>query len=115
LLGALPLRFESFQWHSYELVAPEHAQVLARSARCVQAFRLRGAPAWGIQFHAEARAQTIAGWIRSYREDADAARAPLDWPELLARTQHEVGRWNELGVGLCKRFLELAAASEPVL
>ena len=115
LLGTLSTPFESFQWHSYELSAPDGAAVLARSAACVQAFRLQAGPSWGIQFHAEATADTIAGWIRDYRVDEDAVRADLDWAEILAHTRREIGRWNELGIGICKRFLGGAAASSRLL
>jgi GMP synthase (glutamine-hydrolysing) len=109
LLAALPARFESFQWHSYEVLAPHGAVPLARSAVCLQAFRLRAAPWWGIQFHAEATEETIAGWIRDYDGDRDAVGADLDWEEILAETRREIGRWNELGAGICRRFLEHAA------
>jgi GMP synthase (glutamine-hydrolysing) len=109
LLGPLPARFESFQWHSYELSAPPRAAALAHSAACLQAFRVHGAPSWGIQFHAEATEETIAGWIADYKSDDDAVRAELDWEELLAETRREICRWNELGAGICRRFLDHAA------
>jgi GMP synthase (glutamine-hydrolysing) len=112
LLRALPRRFESFQWHSYELVPPAGASVLARSSSCVQAFRLHAAPAWGIQFHAEATAATIAGWIRNYRADEDAVRAQPDWQSMLEQTAREIARSNEIGVCICTRFLQLAAAAD---
>jgi GMP synthase-like glutamine amidotransferase len=111
VLGALPERFESFQWHSYAISAPQGALALARSAACLQAFRLQAAPWWGIQFHAEVTGQTIADWVRDYRSDDDAVRAELDWAAMLARTQREIGRWNELGIGVCRRFLEHAATT----
>src|SRR5205807_2849630 len=113
LLAPLPARFESFQWHSYELFAPRRAVSLARSAAYLQAFRLDGAPRWGIQFHAEATAETIAGWIRDYRSDEDAVRVGLDWDAILVETRREIGRWNELGAGICRRFLDHAANSAP--
>ena len=40
LLGFLPERFESLHWHHYEWLLPPGAVALARSARCLQAFRL---------------------------------------------------------------------------
>ena len=40
LLGFLPERFESLQWHHYEWLLPPGAVALARSAVCLQAFRL---------------------------------------------------------------------------
>jgi GMP synthase (glutamine-hydrolysing) len=110
LLGALPKRFESFQWHSYELLPPAGASVLARSPSCVQAFRLAAAPAWGIQFHAEVTAATIDGWIRDYRADDDAVRARLDWQTMLEQTEREIARSNDMGACICARFLSLAAA-----
>jgi hypothetical protein len=82
---------------------------LARSASCLQAFRVHAAPWWGIQFHAEATEETIAGWIRDYRSDEDAVGADLDWATILVETRREIGRWNELGVGICRRFLDHAA------
>jgi GMP synthase-like glutamine amidotransferase len=111
LLGPLPARFETFQWHSYELSVPLGAVELARSAACLQAFRLQGAGGWGIQFHAEATAETIVEWVRDYRSDEDAVRADLDWNSMLAQTHSEITRSNELGMGLCRRFLEHAATT----
>jgi GMP synthase-like glutamine amidotransferase len=108
LLGPLPARFETFQWHSYEISAPPDAVSLARSAACLQAFRLRAAPWWGIQFHAEVTAETIGGWIDDYRSDPDAVRADLDWSAILATTRRQIDPWNELGSGICRRFLDCA-------
>jgi len=115
LLGPLPARFESFQWHSYEVCAPRHAVSLARSAAYLQAFRLDEASWWGIQFHAEATAETIAGWIRDYRSDEDAVRVGLDWNAILVETRREIGRWNELGAGICRRFLDHAETTRQEL
>ena len=42
VLGFLPARFESFGWHYYEWLLPPGAVELARSAACLQAFRLDG-------------------------------------------------------------------------
>jgi GMP synthase-like glutamine amidotransferase len=111
LLAPLPARFESFQWHSYELLAPPGAAALARSASCLQAFRLHDRPWWGIQFHAEATAETIAAWVRDYRSDEDAVRADLDWNALLRETRSRIGCWNELGASICERFLDWASCA----
>jgi GMP synthase (glutamine-hydrolysing) len=110
VLGPLPERFASFQWHSYEFSAPRGARSLARSTSCLQAFSLRSGRAWGIQFHAEVTERTIADWVADYRSDPDAVRADLDWPALLAGTRREIDRWNALGAGICERFLDHAAA-----
>ena len=111
VLGTLPARFDSFQWHSYEAVPPPGATVLARSAVCAQAYRLSGLPAWGIQFHAEVTLETADGWIGSYRTDADAAG--IDPIAFAAETRRAIDGWNQIGLGLCERFLEAAAAARP--
>jgi GMP synthase (glutamine-hydrolysing) len=105
VVGGVPSRFESFQWHSYEAVPPPGATVLARSAHALQAFRLKDRPAWGIQFHAEVSDADAAHWIEHYEIDPDAVAMGLD-PETLARqTEARMPAWHELGRGLFDRFL----------
>ncbi|MDF1797662.1 MAG: type 1 glutamine amidotransferase [Planctomycetota bacterium] len=56
LPGEAPETFTCFLSHFDEAFDPGHPDfvVLASSERCeVQAFRVRGAPIWGVQFHAE--------------------------------------------------------------
>jgi GMP synthase (glutamine-hydrolysing) len=108
VLGPLAPGFEAFQWHSYEFPLPPGATPLARSAVCLQAFRW-GDAAWGIQFHAEATLDIAEGWIDDYRSDEDAVRIELDAEALRERTRLAIGSWNELGRGLCERFLGVAA------
>jgi GMP synthase (glutamine-hydrolysing) len=104
LFADVPASFRAFQWHGYGFELPPDAVELARGARGVQAFRLAHAPAWGIQFHAEVDAATVAGWIRDYGADAG-----IDERALAAESERELPRWNELGRGLCDRFLAQAA------
>jgi GMP synthase-like glutamine amidotransferase len=104
LLGPLAPRFEAFQWHSYEFPLPSGAIPLARSAACLQAYRL-GDSTWGIQFHAEVTREDAEAWIDDYRSDEDAVRIGLDPDELRRRTRHAIGDWNALGCSLCERFL----------
>ncbi len=108
LLSALTERLETFQWHSYEAVPPRGATVLARSAVCPQAFRLKGRPAWGIQFHAEVTLEGAEAWIEDYRFDPDAAG--IDPAAFADETREAIARWNEVGQALCVRFLDAAAA-----
>jgi len=63
-----------FQWHRAEVVrAPLEAQVLARSRACaVQALAI-GERALSVQYHVEARAETLPAWCHEPR-----ARAELD-------------------------------------
>jgi GMP synthase (glutamine-hydrolysing) len=107
VIGALPRRFEAFMWHSYEATPPDGAAPLARSQVCVQAYRV-GDRVWGIQFHAEVTEAIVTGWLGDYRKDADAVRIGVDPEELRADTRGRIGRWNEIGRGICARFLEAA-------
>jgi GMP synthase (glutamine-hydrolysing) len=108
LLGPLAPQFEAFQWHSYEFVLPPGGTALARSAVCLQAFRL-GDRAWGIQFHAEVSRTDAESWIDDYRSDEDAVRIGLVPEALRHETELRIGAWNELGRSLSERFLAAAA------
>lgn len=65
LFAGLPDRLETFQWHAVEVARPpEGAVVLARNGHAeVQAMRV-GAHAYGLQFHPEITAETVADWKR---------------------------------------------------
>ena len=108
LLAPLGPRFDAFEWHSYQFPLPPGATPLATSASCLQAYRL-GASAWGIQFHAEVTMDDLEAWIGDYRSDEDAVRIGLDPEELRRRSEGAIGRWNEIGRGLCGRFVDAAA------
>lgn len=109
VIGPLPKRFDAFQWHSYEATAPAGSVALARSPVCIEAYRI-GDLAWGIQFHAEVSDAIATGWIEKYDNDEDAVRLGIDPPALLAETRTKIQAWNELGRGICARFLEQAEA-----
>ncbi|MEJ7789025.1 MAG: type 1 glutamine amidotransferase [Thermoleophilaceae bacterium] len=113
VLGALPDRFTSFQWHSYEAVPPNGGPALARTDHSLQAFRI-GACAWGIQFHAEVDAPTLDGWIEGYASDPDAVRVGIDPDLLRAESEPAIEGWNRLGSGLCARFLDAATGCAPM-
>jgi GMP synthase (glutamine-hydrolysing) len=108
LLGPLPRRLVAFQWHSYEIDPPHGAAVLARSDCCLQAFRA-DARSWGLQFHAEVTAATVAGWAEDYGEESELRRAGVDRAALSAQTERFIAGSNRLGAELCARFLRLAA------
>jgi GMP synthase (glutamine-hydrolysing) len=107
VLGALALRFTAFQWHSYEFTLPAGATPLARSAVCLQAFRMGNAI--GIQFHAEVTGADAEAWIDDYRSDEDAVRIGVDPDELRQQTRASIKEWNDLGRALCERFLSEVA------
>jgi GMP synthase (glutamine-hydrolysing) len=106
LIGPLAPSFEAFQWHSYEALPPDGAAILARSEVCVQAYRI-GERAWGIQSHPEVSAADAAAWIDDYRADEDAIRIGVDPEALRAETEEKIAAWNELGRGLCGRFIDV--------
>jgi GMP synthase-like glutamine amidotransferase len=95
--GALPARFEAFQWHHYTHGLPAGAVELARSRVCTQAFRL--GRAWGVQFHPEVRAEQVETWLDEDPEDV------ADPVALRAATRERITGWNELGRRLCTAFL----------
>jgi GMP synthase (glutamine-hydrolysing) len=108
LLGALPPRFTTYQWHSYQSTLPPGAAALATSPACLQAYRL-GEHSWGVQFHAEATAKICEGWISHYHTDPDAVRLGFDPDKARARVAVEIDRWNELGRTLMRGFLGVVA------
>ena len=62
------------QWHRDAFTLPPGAELLARSAVCVQAFR--HGPHLGVQFHPEVTPAIALGWARDYPESM--ARAGTD-------------------------------------
>ena len=105
LVGRLPDRFTGFCWHSYEVVVPPGAVRLARSERFLHAYRL-GERVWGVQWHAEVTPESIGRWLDDYGEDARRARVDAD--AVREQTESLAPPSNELGRGLCRRFLDLA-------
>jgi GMP synthase (glutamine-hydrolysing) len=100
LLGGLPPRFAALEWHGYEMRPPRTAVELAQSAACLQAFRVDAA--WGVQFHAEVTQATVEHWVREHDGE-------LDRDAILADTRRKIDGWNALGIGLCRRFLDVCA------
>jgi GMP synthase (glutamine-hydrolysing) len=106
LLGALPQRFPSLQWHSY--AAEPATTALAVSAASAQAYRV-AERAWGIQFHAEVTPEIVEGWIAEAEQTdpADVREAGVDLADFRARTEAEIEAWMVLGRGLFARFLDV--------
>ena len=113
LLAPLAPAFRALEWHSYETSLPPGAVPLARSAGCLQAFRVDQS-AWGIQFHAEVTPADFEAWLDDYRSDPDAVAAGLDPERLRSQTRAAIADWNRLGRELCRRFLAVAAPSSKV-
>ena len=92
VLGVLPARATVFQWHHYTFTLPPGGRALADSELCLQAFRLDGQPAWGIQFHAEVTAAMVSGWV-----EEDPGDLPMPADELRAETEARIAQSNSPG------------------
>jgi GMP synthase (glutamine-hydrolysing) len=102
VLGVLPPRAETFQWHHYTFAIPERGRELARSELCTQAFRV-GKHAWGLQFHAEVTLAMVRTWTAEEPDDL-----PVPTVDFLAETEARIAAWNEQGRRLCSAFLDAA-------
>jgi GMP synthase-like glutamine amidotransferase len=71
LFSLVPGAVDGLQWHGAEVTRlPPNSTLLASNAACaVQAFRV-GGHAWGVQFHVEVQATTVALWreVPAYRQ-----------------------------------------------
>jgi len=103
VFGALPERFDALAVHVYTYDLPERAVSMIDGPRCNQAFRL-GDRAWAMQFHPEARLETVEGWLFDGRD------VPGNRDEVWAETQGRIEEWNGLGRRLCEAFLAAASA-----
>ena len=96
VIGALPGRFEAFEWHSYAFDVPPDGVLLARNPVCAQAFKV-GERAWGVQFHPEVTPEMLDDW----RAASDGSAPPI--------ALEPIGRWNELGRTLAHAFFDQAS------
>ena len=108
LLGFLPPRFESLQWHHYEWLLPPGGVALARSACCLQAFRLEGRPVWGLQYHPEVTEADYGSWLDEWEDDPGAVATGQDPDAIRAETAAKIAAWNAIGRGIAERFLATA-------
>jgi GMP synthase-like glutamine amidotransferase len=112
VIGPLAPSVELFEWHHYAAPLPPDAVELARTPSCVQAFRIEGKPAWGLQFHAEVTKENLFGWLDGW-ENAEAAQTELDPDAIRAASELRIEEQNEVGRRLAARFLAEAARAIP--
>jgi GMP synthase-like glutamine amidotransferase len=108
LLGPLAPSVELFEWHHYAAPLPPGAVELARTPACVQAFRIEGKPAWGLQFHAEVTRENLWSWLDGW-ENAEAVNTSFDPERIRAASEQRIEEQNEIGRGIAERFLAEAA------
>jgi GMP synthase-like glutamine amidotransferase len=111
LLGFLPERFEGFGYHHYEWLLPPGAVELARSAACLQAFRLADRPVWGLQFHPEVTLPDLSSWLDGWQTDPGALATGLDPEAIRDESTTKIAGWNEVGREISARFLAAAAGT----
>jgi GMP synthase (glutamine-hydrolysing) len=97
VLGALPERFEAFEWHSYAFEVPPDGVLLAENPVGAQGFRV-GEAAWGVQFHPEVTREMLEAWRA--QSEGSAPPVPLE----------PIERWNALGHRLANAFFDFAAS-----
>jgi GMP synthase-like glutamine amidotransferase len=112
VVGPLAPSVELFEWHHYAAPLPPGAVELARTPACVQAFRIDGKPAWGLQFHAEVTRQNLFEWLDGW-EDTEAAQTSFDPDAIRAASELRIEEQNEVGRRLAERFLAEAARVAP--
>lgn len=108
IVGPLAPSTELFEWHHYAAPLPPGAVELARTPRCVQAFRIEGKPAWGLQFHAEVTKENLFSWLDGW-DEAEAVDTAFDPDVIRAASERRIEEQNEIGRGLAERFLAEAA------
>jgi GMP synthase (glutamine-hydrolysing) len=112
VVGPLAPSVELFEWHHYAAPLPPGGVELARTPACVQAFRIEGKPAWGLQFHAEVTKENLFSWLDGW-ENAEAARTSFDPDAIRAASEPRIEEQNEVGRQLAARFLAEAARVAP--
>jgi GMP synthase-like glutamine amidotransferase len=106
VLGTLPATANVFQWHHYTFGLPPGAVALAESDVCLQAFRLDGLPAWGIQFHAEVTREMVEAWVE---EDEGGGELPMQPAALREESARRIAHSTAQGRALAGAFLREAA------
>jgi GMP synthase-like glutamine amidotransferase len=108
LFCSLPPAVDGLQWHGAEVTRfPPHSTVLASNDCCaVQAFRV-GRRAWGVQFHVEVEATTVALWrvVPAYRRALQDTG--IDAGSLASAVADHLGAMTEVAAQLAGGLLGL--------
>jgi GMP synthase-like glutamine amidotransferase len=108
LFSSTPRHADGLQWHGAEVTRlPAHSTLLATNETCaVQAFRV-GPRAWGLQFHVEVLATTVALWreVPAYRQALE--HTGIDADSLAAAVADNLGAMTEVAGRLAEGLLAL--------
>lgn len=99
-----------YQWHYDTFELPAGARLLASSPLCKnQAFRVDGAPVWGIQFHPEVEPDIWEVWIGRHPNEVRESGVDVDALRQSVRDGADASR--PFRAGLFDSFFELARES----
>lgn len=108
---------ETFQWHGAEVKSlPAGSEILASNEACaVQAFRF-GEHAYGLQYHVELTAATVAEWqeLPAYAASLEEALGPDGAERMEAETAARLPAFNAAARRLNDNFLKIVAAAQAV-
>ncbi len=109
LLSGLPSAFHVFQAHGFSCAPPADAVSLARSAECLQGFRLDDL-AWGLQFHLEPSVEMVETWVVSAPVAATLARLGVDPVAFVADARRYIPAWEAWTAEIARRFAAISEA-----
>ena len=107
LLAGSPRELDVQEWHNYACNPPAGAAVLARSAACVQAFRV-GAATWGLQFHVEVTLPVLEEWCESGAGELEELGLE---PAVVLGTAQQRAEQLRLAVRIADRFARAVLAA----
>ena len=107
LLAGSPRELDVQEWHNYACKPPAGAAVLARSAACVQAFRV-GAATWGLQFHVEVTLPVLEEWCESGAGELEELGLE---PAVVLGTAQQRAEQLRLAVRIADRFARAVLAA----
>jgi GMP synthase (glutamine-hydrolysing) len=105
-------RRRQFQWHYDSFELPAGADRLASSSKCPnQAFRIGSS--YGLQFHPEASAETVEGWVSSAKGRAELVANGVDPDELVADAKELDAAYERQAAAIAEGFGRLVVEHEP--
>jgi GMP synthase-like glutamine amidotransferase len=108
VVGPLAPSVELFEWHHYAAPLPPGGVELARTPGSLQAFRIEGKPAWGLQFHAEVTRENLFEWLDAW-DQSEAVETALDPDAIRAASELRIEGQNEVGRQIAERFIAEAS------